>query len=166
MLNLPDIIQQLTTDAEAIRVLLQGVSAKQGSWKPDPQTWSLQETMSHIYNEERVDFRKHLKEMFSDPPKPWGEWRAEEQIPITSLAQGLESFLLEREASIAWLKALKSPDWERATAAPWGGTIRAGDVLVSWAAHDFLHMRQLNELLYAWNMKQAELYEVDYAGEW
>jgi hypothetical protein len=44
--------------------------------------------------------------------------------------------------------------------------LSAGDVLVSWVAHDFLHIRQLNEVLYAWNEKQASPYSVQYAGGW
>jgi hypothetical protein len=166
MTDLAEIIRQLAANAEAIRALLQNIPAEQAQWKPDPETWSLQQTMSHFYNEERVDFRKHLKELFSDPPRPWSAWRPEEQVPIASLAQGLESFLLEREASIAWLKGLDSPDWSRSTAAPWGGTISAGEVLASWAAHDYLHIRQFNELLYAWNNQRAQPGSVEYAGEW
>ncbi len=166
MIDLPDIIRQLAANAEAIRALLQGISAEQAQWKPDPDTWSLQETMEHFYNEERVDFRKHLREILNDPPQPWGKWRQDEQTPIANLRQGLADFLTERESSIAWLETLVSPDWDRSTVAPWGGTISAGEVLASWAAHDYLHIRQFNELLYAWNKKQAEPGSVDYAGEW
>jgi hypothetical protein len=33
-------------------------------------------------------------------------------------------------------------------------------------AHDFLHIRQMNELQYAWNETQAAPYAVQYAGGW
>ena len=72
----------------------------------------------------------------------------------------------ERADSLAWLKALESPNWDTVTQAPWRGTISAGDVLVSWVEHDFLHMRQLIEVFYALTKHQAQPYAVDYAGDW
>jgi hypothetical protein len=171
MIKIEEMIRQLTSDAEAMRALVQTVSDEQAQWKPNPDTWSMKEVMEHVYNEERIDFRKHLKEMFSHPPQPWGEWRREEYIPVESCRQALEDFLAERKASLAWLMTLESPDWDKASSASFGPagdvlTLRAGDVLVSWVAHDFLHIRQMNELLYAWNEKQASPYSVRYAGGW
>jgi uncharacterized damage-inducible protein DinB len=171
MINIEEIIRQLTGNAEAMRALVETISEEQAHWKPSPETWSLQEVMGHIYNEERIDFRKHLKEMLNDPPKPWGEFRPEELVLVENCRQALEGFLIEREASIAWLKALESPGWDIKSQTPFGPlnvliTLSAGDILVSWVAHDFLHIRQMIELLYAWNAKQASPYSVDYAGGW
>ncbi len=72
---------------------------------------------------------------------------------------------------MAWLKALPSPNWDKTLQASFSPEdevliLSAGDVLVSWVAHDFLHLRQVNELLYAWNEKQAAPYSVQYAGGW
>jgi len=171
MINIEEILRQLTSNAQAIRALVQTISEEQAHWKPNPETWSMQEVMGHIYNEERIDFRKHLKEMLNDPPKPWGGFRPEEFVIVENCRQALEGFLIEREASIGWLKALESPNWDIQSQAAFGPlneivTLRAGDVLLSWVAHDFLHIRQMNELLYAWNAKQASPYSVDYAGGW
>ena len=118
-----------------------------------------------------IDFRKHLKEMLSDPPQPWGEFHPEEFISVGSCHQALESFLIEREASIVWLRALESPDWDVKSQVSFGPTedvltLSSGDVLGSWVAHDFLHIRQMNELLYAWNEQQVSPYSVQYAGGW
>ena len=41
----------------------------------------------------------------------------------------------------------------------------AGALLVSWQAHDCLHLRQLSELLYAHAALQAAPLSVAYAGE-
>jgi hypothetical protein len=107
--------------------------------------------------------------MLSDPPQPWGA-RRDEYVPTASCRQALEGFLVEREASIAWLLSLESPNWNAASEARFGPAdvllLRAADVLVSWVAHDYLHIRQMNELLYAWNEKQAPPYSVQYAGGW
>jgi len=171
MINIEEIIRQLTANAQAMRALVQTISEEQAHWKPGPETWSLQEVMGHVYNEERIDFRKHLKEMLHDPPQPWGEFRHEEVVSVEGCRQALEGFLIEREASLAWLKALGSPGWDIKSQAPFGPlslnmTLSAGDVLASWVEHDFLHIRQMVELLHAWNAKQASPYSVDYAGGW
>jgi hypothetical protein len=171
MIDMEVIIRQLTSNAQAVHHLIESISAEKAQWKPDPETWSLQEVIEHLYNEERIDFRKHLKEMFSEPPQPWGKYNSADYVTVKSCRQALEGFLTEREASIAWLKGLRSPDWDVATQASFGPeaevlVLRAGDVLTSWVAHDFLHLRQVNELLYAWNERQAAPYSVQYAGGW
>jgi hypothetical protein len=171
MINIEEIVRQLTGNAQAMRALALTCSDEQARWKPGPEAWSMREVLEHVYNEERIDFRKHLKEMLSDPPQPWGEWRREEYIPVEDCLQALEAFLVEREASIAWLLALQSPNWDVVSKASFGPagdvlTLSAGDVLLSWVAHDYLHIRQMNELLYAWNAKQAVPYSVQYAGGW
>jgi hypothetical protein len=171
MIDLEENIRQLTSNAQVVHHLIESISPEQAQWKPDPETWSLKEVMEHVYNEERIDFRKHLKEMFSEPPQPWGKDDPAEYVKVKSCRQALKGFLAEREASLAWLKALQAPDWDAASKASFGLeaevlTLSAGDVLVSWLAHDFLHLRQINELLYAWNEKQAAPYSVQYAGGW
>jgi hypothetical protein len=39
-------------------------------------------------------------------------------------------------------------------------------MLVSWVEHDVLHLRQMVELLHAWNVHQAPPYALEYAGGW
>lgn len=170
MINLEDIIRQLIANSEAILALVQTISEEQAQWKPNSETWSLEEVMGHVYNEERIDFRKHLKEMFNNPPIPWGEI-PHEYITGKNCHQALEGFTSERKATIDWLRGLKSPNWEIRAQSTFGPsetkiTISAGDVLVSWVEHDFLHLRQIIELLHAWNVKNASPYSVDYAGGW
>jgi hypothetical protein len=169
VISIAEIVRRLSGNAEAVAALMQTVSDEQAQWKPDRETWSLNQVMEHLYDEERMDFRSHLEEMLSDPPQPWGA-RREEHVPTASCRQALAGFVVEREASIAWLMALQTPDWDTVSEARFGPSdvllLSAGDVLVSWVAHDFLHIRQMNELLYAWNEKQAAPYSVQYAGGW
>jgi len=149
--------------------LVQVVSDEQAQWKPNPETWSINEVMEHVYNEERIDFRKHLKEMLSDPPQPWGKSHREEWVSVGGCRQALERFMSEREASIEWLQTLESPDWNRKCEVPFGPqnvmiTLNAGDVLVSWVDHDLAHLRQMIRLLHAWNVKEAYPFSVQYGG--
>jgi hypothetical protein len=170
MISISEIIRQLSANAEGIRALLESVPDEQARWKPDPETWSLKETMEHVSNEERIDFRRHLRELLHDPAQTWGSSEPKEYLAAASCSQALESFLAERKDSIAWLRSLKSPDWSLTQQIRFGPeevmTISAGDVLVSWVAHDHLHFRQLNELLFAWNEQQAAPHSVRYAGGW
>jgi hypothetical protein len=171
MINIDETVRQLSANAEAMRALVQTISEDQAQWKPSPETWSLNEVMGHVYNEERIDFRKHLKEMFNNPPLGWGEFHSKEYIKVKNCQQALEGFITERKASIAWLRALEKPVWDFKVQSSFGPsntiiTLSAGDILVSWVEHDYLHLRQINELLHAWNVKQSFPYSVDYAGGW
>ncbi len=171
MIDLEETVRVLAADAQAMRALLQTISDEQAQWKPNPDTWSMQQVMEHVYNEERIDFRKILRRMFNDPPLAAGENPNPDYIPVASCRKALEDFLAEREASIQWLKGLRAPDWEIANEWPFGPdgvmtTFRAGDVLLSWLEHDVLHLRQMIELQHAWNEKQALPYSLSYAGGW
>ncbi len=171
MIDLKDIQRQLRANADGIRALLETISDEQARWQPNPETWSMQQAMEHMYNEERIDFRPHLREMFHDPPLPWGGLDQGGYVKVKSCQQALEDFLKERADSLAWLAALDSPDWDFEVRVKFGPeeeefALKAGDVLVSWVAHDFLHIRQMNELLFAWNQRQAAPYSVQYAGGW
>jgi hypothetical protein len=165
MIDMDSILRRLAANAQAMRALLESVPAEQAEWKPDADTWSLKETLEHIYNEERIDFRKHLREMFHDPPLPWERFEDSEWLKVESCAQGLRDFLAEREASLDYLRGLDHPDWELTIQTPWR-LLKAGDVLVSWVEHDFLHLRQLNEIHHAWNVHTAQPYSTEYAGGW
>jgi uncharacterized damage-inducible protein DinB len=171
MINIDEIIRQLTGNAEAMRALVQTISDGQAQWKPNPDTWSMKQVMEHVYNEERIDFRKILKRMLNAASQPSGEPLHEEYMPVESCRQALDGFLMEREASLKWLRALTSPNWDVTSQWPFGPagdvtTFSAGDVLLSWVEHDILHLRQMIELLHAWNEKQASPYSLMYAGGW
>lgn len=169
MINLEQIIRQLAGSAGVIRALVEATSDEQAQWQPGPDAWSIAQVMEHLYNEERIDFRQHLQEMFSDPPQPWGALRREGFISVENCRQALELFLSERQASIAWLKALKAPDWDIRSKITFGPdnetmTLSAGDVLVSWVDHDLLHLRQMIRVLHGRLEQETAPYSGEYAG--
>lgn len=170
-MNADRLIEQMERDARRVQAMVEGIGDEQMRWKPDVKTWSLLEVVGHLLEEERRDFRVRLELLLHDPAAEWQpidpqgwvtEHRYNEQDPATTL----QAFLDERRASLAWLRSLAAPDWESAAPAPWGGQIRAGDMLAAWAAHDTLHMRQLVELQRAWIVELSTPYETGYAGEW
>jgi hypothetical protein len=97
MINLPNILRQMSTNAEAVRALVQSISDEQAQWKPNPETWCLKDVMEHLYNEEHGDFRQHIREIFNDPPLAWGVGPHASRRPIHNMRHRLEGFLRKRE---------------------------------------------------------------------
>lgn len=162
---------QLADDANRIAALVTGVSDEDARWKPDPESWSILEVVNHLYDEEREDFRVRLDIILSDPDRPWPPidpqgWVSERRYNERELEESLENFLAERRASLQWLESLAAPDWSAGCEAPWGATMRAGDMFAAWVTHDQLHMRQLVELHRALTERSAQPYDLQYAGEW
>jgi hypothetical protein len=169
-MNIDPFITQMANNAQTIRALTEGVSNEQARWKPNPKTWSLLEVICHLVDEEREDFRTRVDTILHKPGEdPPGidpqAWVSERQYNQRNPAEMIAAFLAEREQSLAWLRGLESPDWDAFWEAPWG-PMRAGDIFVSWVAHDLLHTRQLVELHYLYTNTQVQPYQTVYAGDW
>jgi hypothetical protein len=163
-------IRELKQNAEVIQHMTAEIPAEQARWKPSPESWSMVEVVSHLVDEEREDFRVRIQFILSgdgDEPPPIypQEWVVERSYNQRDLVEMIVVFLNERSESLMWLKGLTDPDWDATYTASWG-SIRAGDLLASWTAHDLLHIRQLNELKYAYGAQQLAPYNPAYAGEW
>jgi hypothetical protein len=161
---------RMADNAARIQALVHGASDQQARWKPDPASWSILEVVNHLLDEERNDFRVRLDNTLHRPGEKWppidpGGWVTERKYNEKDPEVSLDHFLSEREVSLAWLRDLATPQWETTYEAPFG-SIRAGDILAAWVAHDLLHMRQLVELHWAYTTAQLEPYSTQYAGEW
>jgi len=124
----------------------------------------------HLYDIEREDFRQHLDSILHRPTEEWTpfdpkSWVTTRRYNERNLAEIVDSFLAEREKSLAWLKSLSTPNWE-AEHIDQFGSIKAGEMFASWVAHDNLHIRQLVELRRGRIISLAEPFDVGYAGEW
>jgi hypothetical protein len=164
------LIQQMSLNADRINALVERLPEDQARWKPDPETWSIQEVIAHLLDEEREDFRVRLDIILHSPDRDWPPidpegWVVERGYNQGDLAEAINDFLIEREKSLSWLGGLENPDWQAVYEARFG-KIRAGDMLAAWAGHDLLHLRQLVELHWAYLEKKAEPFSVRYAGEW
>jgi hypothetical protein len=170
MLDLNQIVDRMRTNAVAITALARSASDAQARWKPSADAWSLLEVVNHLYDEEREDFRTRIDYVLhrpgeqAPPVDPEG-WVTARSYNLRDPRASLDAFLRERDSSLDWLRDLQDPDWDAEYRAPWG-VLRAGDLLVAWLAHDHLHLRQLNELHYAYLTQQAAPYSVEYAGDW
>ncbi|MEM7306666.1 MAG: DinB family protein [Planctomycetota bacterium] len=170
-MNPNDAAARLARSARSIEGVLVGLSADEALWRPEPKRWSMLEVACHLLDEEREDFRLRLDYALHRPDEPfppidpegWCEARGYRERELTPT---LEAWRAERDDSLSWLRGLGEPDLAREHAAPWGGTIAAGDLLASWVAHDLLHLRQLLRLEFQRLEADAKPFGLRYAGDW
>ena len=169
-MNLDYFINRLSENRKVFESLLRGVTTEQAVWKPTPDKWSMIEVVNHLYDEEREDFRQRLELTLEDPDQPWPAidpqgWVVSRKYGERDLGPSLDNFLKEREKSLAWLKELSAPNWQNRHEVS-GRSRTAGDLLASWLAHDFLHIRQLTRLHWQYLSVIAAPYETAYGGPW
>ena len=169
MMKMDAIVARLSANAAAIRSLLQDVDDEQARWRPGENDWSILEVITHLADEEPDDFRIRLRLTLEDPSQDWPAtdpqaWVTERSYNQGDLAESLARFEKERQATIAWLQSLASPAWDNSKAHPAGFSLRAGDLMNSWLAHDLAHIHQLAELQAAWLSVGNTPYETGYSG--
>ncbi|MCB9838290.1 MAG: DinB family protein [Phycisphaeraceae bacterium] len=155
----------------ALSALLAPVSDVDARLKPPSGAWSIVEIVNHLADEEDEDFRTRVRMTLEDPSQAWPgidpEGAAiERRYNDRALGESLDRFASARAASVAWLRSLERPDWSRTHRHPKIGDLRAGDVLLSWCAHDALHLRQLAKRVYELALQDGAGYRADYAGGW
>ena len=169
-MNLDYVIDRMEANARVFVSLVKGVSAEQACWKPAPDKWSVIEVVNHLYDEEREDFRQRLELVLTGPSLDWPpiapqEWVKTRAYAERDLNESLDNFLRERQKSLAWLRSLRAPNLESRHERE-AGSLSAGDLLASWLAHDFLHLRQLTRLQWQYLTAIASPFQTDYAGPW
>lgn len=169
-MNLEYFIDRLSKNCVIFEGLVRNVTPEQATWKPAPDTWSILEVINHLYDEEREDFRARLNLTLFDPQKDWPPidppgWVTARGYDQRELETSLNNFLVERQTSLSWLRELEAPNWENRHLLP-NGSRSAGDLLASWLAHDFLHIRQLARLHWKHIGSIAAPHQTEYAGPW
>ena len=169
-MNAERLCGELADSAEMIRALAAGITTGEARLKPSAGDWSVLEVICHLVDEEREDFRLRLDIILHRPAEPWppihpGAWVSERRYNERELPEMLEQFADERRRSLEWLRGLRAPDWEAAVTSGLR-TMKAGEMLAAWVAHDNLHTRQLVELRRQHVLRLAEPYDVQYAGDW
>ena len=169
-MNLSYCIDRLSCNASVFEGLARVETKAQARWKPSPEKWSILEVVNHLYDEERDDFRFRLDSLLHHHERLWPPidppaWAVERSYNERELDESLERFLGERRKSIEWLKELKAPRLENKYEHP-QGVISAGDLLASWVAHDYIHVRQLARLHWQYLNHISKPFKTAYAGEW
>jgi DinB superfamily len=170
-MNLQFAISRLEVTPDVLGALLRDVSLELVRWKPKPESWSMLEVVCHMADEDRKDFRPRLKSLLFDTPPGASitpidppAWVIESKYNDSDLTASLEDFRNERATSLAWLRTLPT-DLVLERSAP-DRDITAGQVLFSWVAHDYLHIRQITRLHYDFLALEAQGYDIGYAGKW
>jgi hypothetical protein len=143
------LIDRLYNNLEIFKSLTNNLIDEQYKWKQKPDKWSILEVIHHLYDEEKEDFRLRIEYTLKNPSKEWipinpPQWVIDRKYNNQNFKEISNNFFAEREKSVKWLKSLKSPDWNNIFEHPQFGEISAGDLLSSWVAHDFLHIRQIS----------------------
>lgn len=171
-MNVAALIDRLERFPPVLTALVGMVTPEQARLKPASGAWSILEIVCHLGDEETDDFRARLRMTLEDPTIVWPKTDPEAaardgRYNERDLRHELDRFIRERGESVKWLRSLAAPNWNN-TVVRSGRTMRAGDLMVSWVAHDALHIRQTAKRLYelAAADGQPEGFGTRYAGEW
>ncbi len=169
-MNLDYFIDRFAKNCGVFESLVGGISLEQARWRPSPDKWSMLEVINHLYDEEREDFRQRLELVLADQKQSWPpidprNWVTTRGYNERKLDASLDNFFAEREKSLVWLRQLSAPNWENQNEGS-DGLLSAGDLLASWLAHDFLHIRQLARLHWQYAGAIADPYQTTYGGPW
>jgi len=166
-----DISARLDASARAIEALVAGVDPDLARFQPAPGKWSILEILAHLHDEEQHDFRARIDLMLNHPGQDWPpidpeRWVREGNFNESAVATLLPAFLSERRKSLAWLSTLHDANWSAAHRHPTMGDFTAASMLCAWAAHDLLHLRQIEAVLHAHLARASRPDRLDYAGTW
>lgn len=169
-MNYHKVAVELGHNKEAFRGLLYGVDKEQYLWKPSSEKWCLLEVVCHLYDEECEDFRPRVDHVLYHQDQPMEpidpkEWVISRKYMEQEYEHVLHAFLAERQRSINYLNSLSVPEWDNVHVHPVLGPITASTLLYNWLAHDYHHIRQINELKYLW-LKSRITEPLTYAGKW
>jgi len=143
-------IQGLAGGPAIVRALIADLPEEALHVRPASDQWSIRDVLCHLADEERYDFRPRLEATWRGYPWPRNHPSREAALEEYARADPIVAGAV---------------DWEITCSARWG-TLRAGDLLVSWAAHYIHHQRQIIRLRYRRLETLAEPYGLEYAGEW
>ena len=169
-MNHQHIIRELNRSRKIFKKQLSSVTKQEYLWKPDPENWCLLEIICHLYDEEREDFRARTKSVLENPESPLASidpvaWVFDRKYLQQDFEAKTADFLNERKASIKWLKSLKLPNWDNAYHHPKLGPLTAGSFLSNWLAHDYIHIRQILKVRFAY-LHELTGEDLSYAGNW
>jgi len=147
-------ISQLEATPQILRLLLEGITAQQTQWKPEPDRWSLAEILEHMAHVEAHYFRAAADLLVSadDPeilPYDQNAHAAQGLYHGREAEDSFDHFEEQREDNIAFLNGLSLHAANRAGRHPQLGPITLEHVLNEWAFHDLGHIRQIAELIRA-----------------
>lgn len=171
MIVIDQVIAQLRRSHATIRELATGLNQSEALWRPSEGSWSILEVLAHLLDEEQLDFRARIALVLEDPSKEWPPidppaWVEAHDYRARELDEVLTAFGEERRRSLEIIDGWRDADWDLVHKHPQMGSLRAGDLLISWMAHDLLHIRQITRLHRERIVASSGRYSAEYAGPW
>ena len=114
------------------------------------------------------DFRRRVYYTLEKPGEEWPPWDPVGSVTARDyngrdVDEVTGEFEAERDTSLEWLRGLESPNWQATYKHPKIGELSAGDLLAAWAAHDYMHIRQLANLAVLYTTAHVEPFSARYA---
>ena len=135
-------------------------------------TWSITEIVAHVVETEVYDMRPRFEStLLRDPNEEWDPidpegWAVARDYQGREVHGEMARFVSLRRENVKWLRSLDRPDFFREHHHPKFPSIRAGDLLSSWTAHDALHARQIVKRRFQIIVRDAGKFDPGYAGQW
>ncbi|MEO1438367.1 MAG: DinB family protein [Bacteroidota bacterium] len=156
----------LIQNAKVFEGLLNNLPMDQIYWKPNHQSWCILEVVCHLYDCEIEDFRSRVDHVLHRPKTDMPSidpmsWVLDRQYLDQPFQSKVQDFIGERTKSVMWLNQLEQPRWDNTYDHPNFGPMSARLFLVNWLAHDYLHIKQINQLKLGWlqeNGRETLLY--------
>jgi GNAT superfamily N-acetyltransferase len=154
---MPDVLDQkiavLARTPRALDALLRDLPDEWTRTNEGGSTWSAYDILGHLIHGERANWMARARMILE-----FGETRTfdrfdrlaqERENQGRSLAQLLDEFAHVRSKNLVELRALnlQPEDLDRAGRHPSFGTVRLGQLLATWVAHDLTHLHQISRVM-------------------
>jgi uncharacterized damage-inducible protein DinB len=137
--------------ADDLAAAIKGKSDTDLSRRPDAKNWAAKEVLCHLRDTEELFMERFQTIMANEEPKLGGpqpdRWAEERQYLRNDAGEALTAFRKRRDDSLAFLKKLAPPDWQRAGVSPTRGRITIDQFVSLMAWHDDNHLDQLKRAL-------------------
>lgn len=146
-----DAIKVQRNTAAKLKKSVQGLTAKQLRWRPEPAKWSIAEIIAHLADTEIVAswrMRSVIGENgITIQPFDQDAWASAFEYRDRDTRRSLELFRVLRENNLAMLKEIPRETWDR-----YGMHVERGKETVAhltrmFAGHDTNHLLQIERLL-------------------
>jgi hypothetical protein len=170
-MNAPALIDSLARFPQTLSAITAGLSIEAYRRRGPAGQWSIVEIVGHLVDEEQLDFPVRLHLTLTNPTTDWPPIDPEATVRKNNWQDALlaplsAKFAEKRAVNLRDLAGVENPDWAQIHTHPKFGSMSAGELLASWAAHDWLHLRQICKRLFECAQENAQPFCTDYAGQW
>jgi len=147
--------QQIAVLAQTHATLLQlteGLTDDILDFHAEADEWSMREILAHLVDDEIYVMRTRMERIIKEDlpllaPHDEKRWYATRNTTRDQLAELLSDFAVQRAASLAMLRMLRTEDWARQGNQPEYGIFTAEVWLGRWLEHDTTHIEQIRRTL-------------------